>query len=253
MKMKIKAVAFDLDGTIYIGDKIVAGVFEILDYLKKKKIRVFYFTNNSAKTQKDIHSKLQKLGLNPDLDTVYNTTYATAKYLKKNKFKKVYCCGSIGLKEEIVLSGIECVNTGESPEAVIVGLDHEFNYAKMAAALNILKNKECKFIICNRDRTYPVENSRLMPGCGPIVAAIEFATGRQADITIGKPETFMLDLLCGDWNLRKEEILIIGDTFESDIAMAYAYGSPSLLFDCNDEFSDNTRKIKSIIEIKNYI
>jgi phosphoglycolate/pyridoxal phosphate phosphatase family enzyme len=249
----IKAVAFDLDGTIYIGDKLVDGVTEILNYLKKKNIKVFYFTNNSAKTRKDIHQKLQKLDLHPEIEAVYNTAYATGVYLKNNKYKKVYCCGSSGLKEEIAQSGIKCIHDEELPEAVVVGLDPGFNYEKMAVALNMLKNKECKFIICNRDRTYPVENSRLMPGCGPIVASIEYASGRQAEVIIGKPETFMLDMLCGDWNLRNEEILVVGDTFESDIAMADGYGSPSLLLDCNDEFLGEAKKIRSIIEIKKYL
>jgi len=249
----IKAVAFDLDGTIYIGDTIVDGVLEILDFLKKKNVRVFYFTNNSAKTRKDIHDKLKKLGLNPAINVVYNTTYATAEYLKKNNFRKVYCCGSSGLQEEITSAGIACVKDEESPDAVVVGLDHGFNYEKMTVALNILRKKDCRFIICNRDRTYPVENSKLMPGCGPIVAAIEYAANRQPDVIIGKPATFMLELLCKDWDLLNEEILIVGDTFDSDIAMADAYGSPSLLLDMNNEYSGKNRKIRSIIEIENYI
>ena len=249
----IKAVAFDLDGTIYVGDKLVGGVIEVLNYLKKKDIQVFYFTNNSSKTRKNIHQKLQKMNLHTDLETIYNSAYAVGIYLKNNNFKKVYCCGSAELREGIISSGIECVNDKEFPEAVVVGLDHDFNYNRMTVALNFLRQKDCRFIICNRDRTYPVENSRLMPGCGPIVAALEYATGRQADVIIGKPETFMLDLLCKDWNLLSEEILIVGDTFDSDIAMADTYRSPSLLLDYDNEFADRARTIKSIIEVINYL
>lgn len=251
--MKIKAVAFDLDGTIYIGEELVKGVVEAISFLIKKQIKIFYFTNNSGKTRKDIHKKLLKLGLNPEIGAVYNSAYATGIYLKNNNFKKVYCCGSAGLKEEIVRSGIECVSEKEFPEAVIVGLDLEFNYGKMAVVLNLLKEKNCRFIVCNKDRNYPVENYRLMPGCGAIAVAIEFATNRQVDVIIGKPEPFMLDLLSKDWNLRNEEILIVGDTFDSDIAMADAYGSPSLLLDRNNEFLGKTRKINHLTEIRNYL
>jgi len=249
----IKAAAFDLDGTIYIGDQLVDGVLETLNYLKEKKVQVFYFTNNSAKTRKDTHQKLRKLGLQPAIEAVYTSAYATGIYLKQNHFKKVYCCGTSGLKEEIALSGIKHVNDHEFPEAVVVGLDHEFNYEKMAIALNLLRKKDCRLIVCNRDRNYPIENSRLMPGCGAIVAALECAADRKADIIIGKPETFMLELLCKDWNLQNEEIIVIGDTLESDIAMADAFGSPSLLLDGKTESSGKARKIKSIIEIKNYL
>jgi len=249
----IKAIAFDLDGTIYVGDKLVDGVIEVLNYLKKKDIQVFYFTNNSSKTRKNIHQKLQKTNLHTDLETVYNSAYAAGIYLKEYNFTKVYCCGSAELQEEIISSGIECVNDEDLPEAVVVGLDHGFNYEKMAAALNLLKNKDCRLIVCNKDRNYPVENSILMPGCGAIVSAIEFAAKRQADVIIGKPETFMLDLLCKDWNFLNEDILIVGDTFDSDIAMADTYRSPSLLLDYDNEFANRERTIKSIIEVKNYL
>lgn len=249
----IKAVAFDLDGTIYMGEKLVDGVPETLNHLRKNNIKVFYFTNNSGKSRKDIHQKLQRLNLSSEIETVYNSAYATGVYLKQNHFKKVYCCGSAGLKEEIALAGIRCVGEKESPEAVVVGLDHSFDYAKMTIALNLLKNKDCRFIACNKDRYYPVENFRLMPGCGAIVAAIEAAADRQTDVVIGKPNVFMLDLLCGDWSLQNKDILVVGDSFESDIAMADSYGSPSLLLDINDVFSVKTRKIRSITEIKNYV
>ena len=250
---KINAVAFDLDGTIYTGEKLVDGAAEIITYLKDKNIKICYFTNNSGKTRKDIHKKLLKLGLNLEIGTVYNSSYAAGVYLKNNHFKKVYCCGSPGLQEELAFTGIKCVRDNEAPEAVVVGLDLEFNYKKMAVALNLLRNRDCQFIVCNKDRNYPIEDYRLMPGCGTIVAALEFAADRQVDVIIGKPETFMLDLLCKDWNLRSEEILVVGDTFDSDIAMADSYGSPSLLIGHIHEASSIARTIRSIIEIKNYL
>lgn len=249
----IKAVAFDLDGTIYTGEKLVEGVIETLSYLKQKGIRVFYFTNNSGKSREDIHRKLEQLNLQPEIQAVYNSAYATGIYLKQNGFGKVYCCGASGLKDEITGRGIACVGEKESPDAVVVGLDHSFDYAKMTAALNLLRKKDCRFIACNKDRNYPVEDSRLMPGCGAIVAAIERAADRQADVVIGKPETFMLDLLCADWRLRNEDVLVVGDTFDSDIAMADAYGSPSLLLDTDNTFAGDAQKIIKLIEIKNHI
>lgn len=246
-------MAFDLDGTIYIGDELIDGVIETLSYLKEKNIRVFFFTNNSGKSREDIHRKLEQMNLQPERQAVYNSAYATSIYLKQNHFKKVYCCGASGLKYEITRHSITCVSEKEHPQAVVVGLDHSFDYVKMTAALNLLQNKDCRFIVCNKDRNYPVENSWLMPGCGAIVAAIEHAADRQADVIIGKPETFMLDLLCGDWHLQSMEILVVGDTFDSDIAMANAYGAPSLLLDADNTFKGDTKRIRKLIEIKNYV
>lgn len=244
----LKAVAFDLDGTIYIGNKLVDGVVEVLEYLKERNVKVFYFTNNSEKTRKYIHQKLHKLGLLPEIEAIYSSFYATIEYLKNNMYKKVYCCGSSELKKELTLYRIRCVDDNESPDAVIVGLDQRFNYGKIAVMLNLLRNKECKFIICNRDRSYPVANNILMPSCGAIVSAIEYAAERNADVLIGKPNTYMLELLCRDWDLQYDDILIVGDNYESDIAMANNCKCRSVYIS-KEKGRKDTLTVESIAEI----
>ena len=190
-------------------------------YLKIKGIRIFYFTNNSTKTRNQIFEKLQKLGLSVEINEVYSSAYAAGLYLKEKGYSAVYCCGSEGLRAEIEINGTKCVNDGsEKIQAVVVGLDHSFDYKKMTIGLNLLRDKECKFIVCNKDRTYPVEGDVLMPGCGPIVAVLENASGRTPDVIIGKPETYMLEILCRDWELEPQQVLVVGDTYDSDIAMA---------------------------------
>ena len=249
---KIKAIAFDLDGTVYFGNTLADGVAELTIFLKNRGIKVFYFTNNSAKSREDIFNKLKELGLELLLDEVYNSAYATAIYAKENGFRKVYCVGSKGLIKELELRGITVLPNEEQAEAVIVGLDMEFDYNKIAKALNGIK-KGCRLIACNRDRNYPVGNNAVLPGCGPLVAAIEYASGIEADCVIGKPNTYMLELLAKDHRLRNDEILVVGDTYDSDIEMAKRYKSPSILilnnsvYDvCDTMLLNETKDLKSI-------
>lgn len=68
-----------------------------------------------------------------------------------------------------------------------------------------------------------------MPGCGPGVAAVENALGRAADVVVGKPSVFMMELIAADWAVSNDEILVIGDSLESDIGMAVSYGCRSFL------------------------
>jgi 4-nitrophenyl phosphatase len=247
---KVKAVAFDLDGTIYLGDTLIKGVNEVLENLAKNQIKVFYFTNNSSKTRAGIHEKLLKLGVRTDIKSVYNSAYATGIFLRKNHFKRVFCMGSEGLKEEIGNADVICINEDDlNADAVIVGLDSKFDYNKLSAGINILKDGNCKLILCNRDRTFPVEKNRLMAGCGPLAAALEYACCREADFIIGKPETFMLEILCKDWNYSHEEVLVIGDTYESDILMAEKYGSPSIFIDPGKSRGISTSSVMDIKEL----
>jgi phosphoglycolate/pyridoxal phosphate phosphatase family enzyme len=247
---KIKAVVFDLDGTIYFGNTLATGSRELIDYLKNINIGVFYFTNNSIKSREDIFLKLKNLGLKLSLDEVYNSSYAAAVYIKENAIKQVYCVGSKGLVHELESNGIVVLSNGEDVDAVVVGLDTGFNYDNIAKALNCLQ-KGCKLIACNRDRNYPIENNRLLPGCGPLVAAIEYAACRQADYVIGKPNTYILKLLTREHGLKNDEIMIVGDNYESDIMMAKSYGSPSVLIADGfaSDFKD-TVVVKKINELK---
>ena len=128
---------------------------------------------------------------------------------------------------------------------VVIGLDPGFNYQKLAEALDVLQKNNCQIIACNRDRNYPAQGDKILPGCGPIVAAVENACGREADYVVGKPSTFMIKSIARETNLKPREILIIGDSYETDIHMAKRFGSPSVLI------SDKSRrKEKGVTVVK---
>lgn len=233
---KIKAVAFDLDGTIYFGNTLADGVSELVSFLKSKNIKVFYFTNNSSKSRTEIFDKLKNLGLELILDEVYNSAYATAIYAKEKGYKSVYCPGAAGLVKELELNGVTVLTGDELAEAVIVGLNAEFNYTNIAKSLNNIR-RGSKLIVCNRDPNYPVGNNTILPGCGPLVAAIECAAGVKADFVVGKPNTYMLEILMKDHKLKNFEVLVVGDTYDSDIEMAKKYGSSSVLVTNNSAYN----------------
>jgi HAD superfamily hydrolase (TIGR01450 family) len=114
------------------------------------------------------------------------------------------------------------------PQAVVVGLDPEFTYNKLAQALWHLQSG-CQLVACNQDKNYPIENGRLMPGCGSIVAAILGSYDKQVDFAVGKPNTYMMELLSGDHGLTNQDILVVGDSLATDIEMANRFGCQSIL------------------------
>ncbi|MEK7596158.1 MAG: HAD hydrolase-like protein, partial [Patescibacteria group bacterium] len=98
-----------------------------------------------------------------------------------------------------------------------------------------------------------VENNCRLVGCGAMVAAIVAATGRTPDFHVGKPNTYMLALLCREHGLTPEEICVVGDMPESDIQMAVNFGCQSILFDPGNIFPEFTgrkaEKFKQIISL----
>jgi len=112
----------------------------------------------------------------------------------------------------------------EKSEAVVIGLDFKFSYDDIANGLQALQ-QGAKLIVSNTDKNFPVENGLLKPGCNAIVASLIGSCSKNIKpIIIGKPNDYMLKIICQDWNLNKKNVWVVGDSEESDIAMAKKFG-----------------------------
>lgn len=224
----LNAVAFDLDGTIYLGNSIIAGAAETIAFLQDNGIRVFYFTNSSTRTRMELLRKLFGMGLTVSIEQIYTSAYACAMYARDNHLRDVYCIGTDGLKAELGSNGVNVTDDVGRVEGVIVGLDPDFSYDMLAKLTDFTVGNHT-LIACNRDRSFPVEGNRLMPGCGPIVAAVEEFLDRKVDYMAGKPNTYMMELLARERGLGRNEIAVVGDSYASDIEMAKRYDCRSFL------------------------
>lgn len=212
--MAIRAIIFDMDGVIYLGNTIIPGAKEALDLLRSKSIKAFFLTNACTRSRKMRAQKLIDLGLEVDEKQVYTTSYASAKYIYDNFGKaKVFYIGGKGVEEEMREFGIEVVET-EDADFVTVGLDTNVDYRKLSTAFRAIQ-KGAKFIASNIDPTFPVEDGEL-PGAGAFVAFLECCT-RKKPFVIGKPNAYMVELILKDAGLEKSEVMIVGDRVESDI------------------------------------
>ena len=240
---KIKAIAFDLDGTIYYADALIDGANEAIKLARVLGLKVFFLTNNSTKSRAQIYSRLRNMNIDCDIDEIYSSGYAAALYVKSEGISEVYISGSSDLKDEFRHLGIKIVNSGDT---MIIGYDSDYNYERLINDFRIACDAE-KIIACNKERSYPGKDGKYFPGCGAIVSSIEWCSNNSVDYIVGKPEIFMLKLLLDSYHYKKEELLVVGDTYESDIAMANAMGCPSV-FIGKEKYAD-TICIKSIKEL----
>ena len=232
----LKLFAFDLDGTIYLGENLIEGAVDLVCFLKKK-YSVVFFTNNSTRTREEIHSKLKKMGFDCYLNEIFTSSYATAKYLDESNLDNVFVIGSDGLRSEILGNGI-CIVDNDSAENLVVGLDFDFSYKKIETAMSILLNNG-KFIACNEDRFFPIGGNRYMPACGAMVGAIAVASNRKADFIIGKPNTYILSKIEEEYKIEHHEIMVVGDSYESDIMMAMNNNSKAILVNSEQNVNNN--------------
>lgn len=245
----IKAVVFDLDGTIYYGNELIEGALEVIEYLRRMGKKIFFLTNNSTKSREQIYNRLISMGLICNIDEVYTSGYVAALYAEKEGVKNIYILGSNDLKNEFYSKGIQVTEDEKLAESLLIGYDTELNYDRLTKALNVALNGRT-IMACNKERHYPGKNAIRMPGCGAMVGAIELCANRKVDFVIGKPNTLMLDILLEVNNLNRDEIVMVGDTYESDIIMANNVGCKSILINEKDEHELTVLKIS---DIKNYI
>jgi len=235
---RVRAIALDLDGVVYQGAQALPGAVAGVGLLRRLGFKVYFVTNNSAKTRVEVARKITQMGIIAGQDDVLTSGYAAAflvSRLMREGNRRVLVLGSESLKSDMVQTGVEIV-TAAPCDFLVVGLDTGLTYEKICVALDALLNGAL-FIACNLDPVFPTEGGRLLPGCGPEVAALQVASARKPDHVAGKPNTLLLEILAENDKLLPDQILVIGDGLESDIAMANKYGSLSVLVTQTQDFS----------------
>ncbi len=200
----------DLDGVVYRGAQPVPGVAAVLAARAAAGDEVVYVTNNSMTYRADYVTRLQSMGAPVGPDRIVTSARATALFLADSTPvpRRVLVVGGAGLVHEVLDVGIEAEPSAEAAErwnangrdaaaavagidTVVVGLDIEFTYARLAVAVGAVR-AGARFVATNRDPLYPMEHG-LMPGAGSVVAAIEAASG-VTPVSIGKPWPLLLEI-----------------------------------------------------------
>ena len=214
----MKTYLIDLDGTMYSGNTNIDGTREFINYLQSKNIPYIFLTNNATRTKTQAKEHMLNLGFkNIKEEDFFTSAIAAAKYTAKNfSERKCFMLGESGLEEALKEEKFEFVEKGA--DFVFVGLDRKGTYEKYSKALHSLLNG-AKFIATNTDRLL-ANNGTFDVGNGAIVDMLEYASGKEA-IKIGKPYEIILEILLAEKNLKKDEIILVGDNLETDIKLGY--------------------------------
>ena len=235
----------DLDGVVYRGADPVPGVAAVLAERAKAGDDIVYVTNNSMHYRADYVTRLSAMGAPIAPDRVVSSARATALYLREHEpgVRRVLAVGAGGLERELRDVGLDVVTSGHAatrasqeaidgyeaagrPDAVVVGLDPQLTYMRIAVAADAVR-AGAKFVATNRDPVYPTERG-LRPGSGSVVAAIEAACG-VTPISIGKPQPLLLAEAARAVGREAKDAVMIGDSLATDVAAARAVGARSIL------------------------
>lgn len=215
----IKCWLFDLDGTIYLGDKLINGASEIIEVMGHQQIPFYFLTNNSSRSREDYVQKLAGLGLDIPKEKIFSSGQAAALYLQKiNPNAEIFLVGTHSLEEEFIQHGFQL--TDENPDYVVLGFDTTLTYKKL--------EKLCQFVVEGKpyiathpDINCPTETG-FIPDVGSFIALVAASTGRTPDTIIGKPHTPIIETIVEKTAYRPEEIAMVGDRLYTDIALGEA-------------------------------
>lgn len=231
----IRHVALDLDGTLYKDGVLFGGVEQFLATLEEQGVGYTFLTNNSSKSRREYVARLCELGLDAHDDNVFTSADATIEYLREccPKIKRLFVLGTPGLCEQFAeagytLCGEQTDNTGDEPDAVVVGFDTTLGFERLCRAAHwIVRGKA--YLATHPDFVCPTHGPTVLIDCGSICAALNAATGRIPSAVPGKPSRWMLDGILKAHRLQPSELAMVGDRLYTDMAMAAQSGALGVL------------------------
>ncbi len=229
---RIRHLALDMDGTIYMGSTLFPYTLKFLSDMKEAGIGYSFLTNNPSRSVADYLKKLEGLGIQADEDNMYTTSLAAIDYIKTHypSAKRLFMLGTPSMVSQFEKAGFEaCADDPDDvPDVLVVAFDMTLEYSRLCRAA-WWASQGVPYVATNPDKVCPTDQRTVLVDCGSLCRCIEHATGRRPDITLGKPDPNMLKGILDRHGLQPEEIAMVGDRIYTDTAMAHNAGAFGVL------------------------
>ena len=222
----VKCFLLDMDGTFYLGDRLIEGSLEFIDRVRATGRDFMFLTNNSSHNASFYVEKLARMGLSIDRSRVMTSGEATCEVLRaRYPGRRAFLLGNEYLAEEFREAGIPVDDA--DPQIVVIGFDTTLTYRKMQAVCDFVR-AGLPYIATHPDFNCPTETG-FMPDIGAIMAFIEASAGRRPDLIVGKPNTGIVEAVLRRTGLRVDELAMVGDRLYTDIETGLRSGMLSIL------------------------
>ena len=229
---KIRHLALDMDGTIYMGSTLFPFTKKFLADMKESGISYSFLTNNPSKSVADYLKKLEGLGIEASEDNMYTTSLAAIDYIKSHfpEAKRLFLLGTPSMITQFEKAGyISCADDPDDvPDVLVVAFDMSLEYSRLCRA-SWWASQGIPYVATNPDRVCPTDQRTVLVDCGSMCKCIEHATGRQPDVCVGKPDPNMLRGVFERYGYKPEEVAMVGDRIYTDTATAHNAGAFGVL------------------------
>lgn len=222
---EIRLFLLDMDGTVYLGNRLLPGSLDFLRYLEETGRDHLFLTNNSSRNAQYYAQKLTRLGWPARPDEILTSGEATALYLGGlAPGARICLLGTPDLEAEFTAHGF--VLCDREPDYVVLGFDMTLTYEKLVRACDLIR-AGVPFVATHPDLNCPTETGYI-PDCGAMTALITASTGVVPKV-IGKPNREIIDAMFRKKPVRRDQVAMVGDRLYTDIVMGHNAGVTSVL------------------------
>lgn len=239
---RYKVVFFDAFGVLKNYEGAIEGVVETMDYLREQDIGFYVLTNDASRSPTELAESFSSLGLKDITpDKVISSGMLAHEYLQhKVKRGTVAYLGtpqSVHYLESPELQSLSVrdmeLRHCEAIEALVFLDDEGFDWQDdINKILNLLRQRNIPVVVANSDRTYPVSRGRVAVAIGALADMLQTLTGKRF-LRFGKPDAqmfvFAYEHVQPFYPVSKGEILMVGDTLETDIIGGNKFGLDTVL------------------------
>lgn len=225
---RYQGYAFDLDGTLYLGNQLLPGAAETVEELRASGARVVFVTNKPLETTADYAAKLTSLGIPAEANDVVSAINALVLYLLQT-FPRATI---LPIAESVVVNelrgaGFTVTDEPDQADVVVVSFDRTFDYDKLTRGYRAVK-RGAKIVATNPDPYCPTPDGGL-PDCAAMLAALEACTGSVATAIVGKPSVHMAKAFLDRLGVPPHKAAMVGDRLHTDVAVGLSSGMASIL------------------------
>jgi len=221
---KIRGFLLDLDGVLYVGNQPVPGAVQALQSLREQGLSIRFVSNSTRRSRASVARRLRTMGFPIDDHEILTPAVAAASMLGREG-KTAFLITTGDAPRDFEDAGIAMAD--DHPDAVVVGdAGDRFTYELLNRAMRMILSG-ARLIALERDRTWMGEDG-LMLSAGPFVAALEYATGKEATC-VGKPSPGFFSTAVEGLGIPASAAGMVGDDIETDIGGAQRCGMQGIL------------------------
>jgi HAD superfamily hydrolase (TIGR01458 family) len=226
--MTMRAILFDLDGVLYVGEQPIAGAADTINWCRENVIPHLFVTNTTSRPRSAIANKLAALGLTVNEQEILTPPVATVQWLHENRLQRLgLFVSKITAQEFGAFTMID--DEQQEVDAVIVGdMGPGWDFMTLNRAFRQLMQAHAPHLIALGMTRYWRAEDGLRLDAGAYVSALQYATGR-APIVLGKPASAFYNMALHQLGVRPDEAVMVGDDIKGDIGGAQSAGMQGIL------------------------